>query len=97
LQATASHAKSHGIHIYMTSLSSTVSHVVIFRPIMQIVIHCRVIKWPWGIRISEYRYIYLDLTTTSRPDIGGQCWESDMRIGNLIRDELRPQRGAGRG
>jgi hypothetical protein len=75
----------------MVFFGGAVSNVVVFGPLVQIVIDSRVVEWPFGVPVMEYRDIDLHLPSAASSDVGSQSRESDVRVCNLVWEELRSQ------
>ena len=91
LKTATAHTKCHGIHINMSFLDCTVSDIIILRPEMEVIIHRRVVKRLRRVRVFEYGDIDLNLSTSSRADIGCQRRESNVRVCDFIWNKLRAQ------
>ena len=91
LQTTAPHAKSHGIHVDEVVGGSTVSHIIIFWPVVEVVVYTGVFPRIGGVLVVEDRDVDLDFPATPPADVGGQGGKTDMGVSNLIGHELRAQ------
>jgi len=91
LETTASHAKSHGVHINVVFLCGPIADVVVFGPSVEIVINRWIIEWPCSLLILVYGYVDLDLATSAGANVCGQGRKTDMGVRDLVGQELGPQ------
>lgn len=94
LKTTAAHAKSHGIHMNEIVWGGAVPYIIILGPVVKIMVDSRVLPWPRRILVLEHRHIDLDFLSSPPADIRCQRGKTNMRICDLVWDELRAQPGA---
>ena len=94
LQAAAAHAERHGIHVDKIIRRRPIADVVVLGPLVQVVVDGGVAPRPGRFFVAEDGHVDLDLAAAAGADVGGQGGETDVRVGDLVRDELRAQLGA---
>lgn len=88
LEATATHAKRHGILVNEVVGSGAVPHVVVLGPFMQVVVYGGILPRPGGLLIPEDRNVHLNLPAAAGPDVSREGGKPDMGVCDLIRDKL---------
>ena len=69
-------------------MSGSIADIIIFRPVAKVMVDGGIVELGRCIVIVKDRHIDLHFAPSPGSDVGGQGGKADVRIGNLIRQEL---------
>lgn len=82
------YVECYGIYVNKVVWCGVILDVVVFGLVVKVVVDSWVFLWLWCVFIFEYRYVDLYFVVMLGLNVGSECWEMNVRIGDFIGDKL---------